>query len=52
MFIHQSSIQASATEKYLKIQDGHEIVGFAVETDAQGYITWIDIKTWKPLAKI
>ena len=48
----QSSMPKSAPEKVIDIQDGHEIVGFAVETDPKGYITWIDFKTWEPPMKI
>jgi hypothetical protein len=36
----------------VEIADGHEIVGFALETDAAGYITWVDLKTWKRPAKM
>ena len=42
---------ASEPAKELTIPDDHEIVGFAVETDPEGYITWIDLKTWIPPSK-
>jgi hypothetical protein len=34
--------------KEVIIPDGHQIVGFAVKTDAKGNIIWLDFKTWKP----
>ncbi len=52
MGIRQSSMPVSAPGGSITIPDGHEIVGFAVETDVQGYITWIDFKTWRPLSKM
>ncbi len=38
--------------KEAKILDGHQIVGFAVKTDAKGNIIWLDLKIWKPPRRI
>jgi hypothetical protein len=34
--------------KEAEIPEGHQIIGFAVKTDAKGNIIWLDFKTWKP----
>ncbi len=49
--ICQSSMPTLAPGCKITIPDGHEIVGFAVEINLEGYITWIDFKTWKPPMK-
>ena len=50
--IHHSSMPVTAPGGEVTVPDGHEIVGFAVVTDPEGYITWIDLKTWKPTRKM
>jgi hypothetical protein len=34
--------------KTVDVPNGHEIIGVAIQTNAQGYITWLDLMTWKP----
>lgn len=45
------SMPSSWSGKEVQIPDGHQLVGFALEVDTQGFITWIDLKSWKPPSK-
>jgi hypothetical protein len=46
--IYSDLFPSTFAGKEAKIPDGHQIVGFAVKTDAKGNIIWLDLKTWKP----
>lgn len=45
---YNSSVSPLWPGKEVDIPAGHQIVGFAVQTDAKGFITWVDLKVWKP----
>jgi hypothetical protein len=50
--IYSDLFPSTFAGKEAKIPDGHQIVGFAVKTDAKGNIIWLDLKTWKPPRRI
>jgi hypothetical protein len=51
MGVYSGCLPADWDGQEIELPVGHEIIGMAIASDKAGFVTWIDLKTWRPPIK-